>query len=183
MPKTRFGWSVILIACLLFGLYWIDASQVIDVGGVADGSAEFAAIGYAAPDFQLTSLDNETLQLAQQQGKPIILNFWATWCGPCRAEMPALQRISAEFNSTALVIGVNQAEQATQVSNFATEFGITYPILLDLTNDINRLYRVRSLPTTYFIDSNGIIRDQIIGTASEAVLSSKLENLIISSDN
>ena len=178
MPKTRFGWSVTFIACLLFGLYWLDASQVVDAGLTLDSSAEFAAIGYIAPDFQLTALDNETIQLAQQQGKPIILNFWATWCGPCRAEMPALQRISAEFQNTALVIGVNQAEQFAPVSDFAAEFGITYPILLDQNNAISRLYRVRSLPTTYFIDSNGVIRDQIIGTASEAVLSSKLENIM-----
>ena len=178
MPNTRFGWTVVFIGCLLFGLYWIDASQLTANPLAVDNSAEFAAVGYTAPDFQLTSLQSEQLQLAQQQGKPILLNFWATWCGPCRAEMPALQRISAEFSDTALVIGVNQGEQAPRVSDFADEFGISYPLLLDQNNAINQLYRVRSLPTTYFIDANGVIRDQVIGTASEAVLSSKLEALV-----
>ncbi|MGB1250080.1 MAG: TlpA family protein disulfide reductase [Candidatus Promineifilaceae bacterium] len=182
MPKTRFGWSVSFIACLLFGLYWIDASQMRGTDVMLDASAEFAAIGYTAPDFQLTSLDAEIIQLAQKQGKPILLNFWATWCGPCRAEMPALQRISAEFSETALVIGVNQGEQTLPVIEFANEFGISYPILLDQDNTISRLYRVRSLPTTYFIDANGVIRNQLIGTASEAVLSSRLENLLINDE-
>lgn len=177
MLNARFGWSALMIAVLLFGVYWIDASQV-DADIAANVSAEFAAIGYSAPDFQATSLSAETIQLAQQQGKPILLNFWATWCGPCRAEMPALQRISAEFSDTALVIGINQGEQPDRVSQFADEFGITYPIWLDQDNTINRLYRIRSLPTTYYIDSNGVIRDQIIGTASEAVLSSKLKALV-----
>lgn len=86
-----------------------------------------------------------------------------------------LQSIAEQFDGRAHVIGINQGESLAAIEPFAAEFGITYPLLLDQNRAINRRYTIRALPTTYFIDANGIIREVLHGTASEAVLATKLE--------
>ena len=178
MPRTRFGWSAILLFVLIFGLFWLEESRSIGVGATGSASVEAALVGYTAPDFLLQTTANEELRLSDLRGQPLVVNFWATWCGPCRAEMPALVRLEAEHAGVARVIGVNQGESAEIITAFADELNIVYPLLLDPGNAVNRQYGVRGLPTTLFIDRDGVIRDQIVGAASEAVLAARLEALL-----
>ncbi|MCA9986525.1 MAG: TlpA family protein disulfide reductase [Anaerolineales bacterium] len=177
MFATRFGRILLLVAVLLLGGAWTVLSQV-PAQRVISTTAEAPLPGYAAPDFTLTTTTGETIQLAETRGQPVVVNFWATWCGPCRAEMPDFQRASERLAGQALILGVNQRETAAQVTEFALKLTIDYPLLLDTTGDINQLYRVRAIPTTVFIDENGIIDEVYTGVMTQAVLEQKLAALL-----
>jgi peroxiredoxin len=118
-------------------------------------------VGALAPPFELETPSGEKISLESFRGRPLILNFWATWCPPCRAEMPDLQAFY-EHNQDrgVVVIGIDQAEDAKAVDKFLSEFEprITYPILLDKDKEVSRKYRLFGLPSSFFIDRDGIIR-------------------------
>jgi peroxiredoxin len=120
--------------------------------------------GDVAPDFSLPTLDGGAQSLSDYKGRTVILNFWASWCGPCRAEMPDMQVVYGELREQDLVVvGVNQGEPRQQVEAFVQEFGLTFPVLLDEEQGLARTYGVRAFPTTFIIDGDGIIRDQVVG--------------------
>lgn len=134
-------------------------------------------IGHPAPDWRLPGPDGELMALGDLVGRPVVLNFWATWCGPCRAEMPELQRLherTAAAPDGLVVWGVNQGETAPQVTAFRQQIGVDFPTALDQRLGVSRQYGVNSLPTTFFIDRQGVIRDIFIGPMSDAVLAAKL---------
>src|SRR5258708_5256357 len=111
-------------------------------------------IGKPAPDFTLTGPDGKTRRLTDYRGKLVVLNFWATWCAPCRLETPLLQKTYARLQTGGLVIlGIDQAEDIAPVNSFVKEFNLTYPILLDTDLSATQAYGVIGLPTTFFIDS------------------------------
>lgn len=123
------------------------------------GEPPVAEEGRAAPNFTLETLDGELLTLSDFRGEPVVLNFWASWCGPCRQETPALQQF-AEENPGVRVIGVNQQEQTSDAREFAEEFGVTYPLPLDRTGAVSQGFRVnRGLPVTFFIGADGVIQE------------------------
>ncbi|MBU2608008.1 MAG: TlpA family protein disulfide reductase [Chloroflexi bacterium] len=125
-------------------------------------------IGNLAPDFQLQTLDGQTFSLSGVRGKPVLLNFWATWCGPCRFEMPFLQEIYDEYSNKGLVvIAVDIGESKSDVENFMQREGLTLPALLDSQTEVAKLYRVAAIPTTFFIDKDGIIRGRQIGAFTD----------------
>jgi cytochrome c biogenesis protein CcmG/thiol:disulfide interchange protein DsbE len=129
-------------------------------------SIEAAQVGFLAPDFTLTSLDSQDIGLANLKGKPVILNFWASWCPPCKAEMAAFQEAFQEYGGSDLqIIAINSTNQdsLSDVLRFIEEHGISFPIPLDQTGAVSRDYLIHSLPTTYFIDKNGVIKEVIIG--------------------
>lgn len=114
-------------------------------------------VGEEIPELRF-ELDGVTRRLSEYRGKSLLINFWATWCEPCRREMPDLEAISRE-RSDVVVIGVNLRESADQVSAFASEVDVTFPTLLDRTGDVTRYFGVGvGLPTTYFVDAQGQIR-------------------------
>jgi len=118
--------------------------------------------GKSAPDFQLESLDGQTIKLSELRGRPVLLNFWATWCGPCRMEMPFLQQVAEdeEWKVRGLVIlAVNLGEPASKAQAFVQEYGLSFTVLLDSDGGTGMLYNAQYIPTTYFIDNDGIIRD------------------------
>ncbi|MBC7263773.1 MAG: TlpA family protein disulfide reductase [Chloroflexi bacterium] len=118
----------------------------------------------SAPDFVLTDLDNHPVRLSDLRGHAVLLNFWATWCSPCRAEMPDLQAIHEEYGDDGLVIlAANINEPKEGVQEFVTHYSLTFRILLDSSGQVARLYQVRGIPTTFFIDRDGIIRDRVVG--------------------
>ncbi len=120
--------------------------------------------GSVAPDFSLSGLDGAAVNLSDYRGRTVVLNFFATWCGPCRAEMPDLQAVYGELHDHGMVlVAVNQGETREQVSSFAREFGLTFPILLDQDEATARLYGVRAFPTTVIIDGRGVVRDVVVG--------------------
>ena len=115
--------------------------------------------------------------LSAQRGTPVVLNFWATWCPPCRAELPELRAASERYAGQVAIVGVNQAETAATVAKSAPELGLTFPIPLDQSGAVSRLYGVRSLPTTFFIDRDGVIRQIQSGPLTEAVLAQLLRTI------
>ncbi len=152
-------------AILAAGLFWISFSRLpVDIN--PDATVEAAQVGFLAPDFNLSSLDSQEIGLLDLKGKPVILNFWASWCPPCKAEMPAFEQAFQEYQATDLqIIAINATDQDSQsdVSRFIQQHGITFPIPLDSTGSVSRDYLIHSLPTTYFIDKNGVIKEIIIG--------------------
>ncbi len=124
-------------------------------------------VGKLAPDFTLTGLDGQEVSLSDFRGKPVLINFWASWCGPCRIEMPFLQEVYEEWNSKGLVVlAVNLQENRIIVEKFAESMGLTFPILLSPGSKIPLSYNVRGIPATFLIDVDGVIRDIKIGAFS-----------------
>ncbi len=174
----RLRWNLLLIIVLGVGLAWIIAGRAPSDGLEAAGSLPAApAIGHPAPDFTLTTLDGDTLTLSKLRGQPVVLNFWATWCGPCRAELPELQSAADRYAGQIAVVGVNQAEVTDAVDRFAREVGVGFTVPLDTDARASRLFSVRSLPTTFFIDRQGVIRQMQIGPVTEATLEQLLRSV------
>lgn len=119
----------------------------------------FLAIGDQAPNFVLSDLNGNTVQLNDLQGKPVILNFWATWCPPCRVEMPELETAYQKYADQGLVIlALDQAETAETVRNyFYEEMGLTFTPLLDENGSVSALYSVYNFPTSFFVNAEGQI--------------------------
>ncbi|MGB8646291.1 MAG: TlpA disulfide reductase family protein [Anaerolineae bacterium] len=120
-------------------------------------------VGAEAIDFAVMGIDQQTIQLAQFRGKPVILNFWATWCGPCSAEMPNIEKVYQQHNGAVVFLAVDQGDNRDAVSGYADLYHLHFPILLDPHQQVGDRYRVQALPTTVFIDSKGIIREVHIG--------------------
>ena len=136
-----------------------------------------------APDFSLTTLDNRTIRLSDLRGRPVLLNFWATWCPYCRAGMAAMQATHQRYGDQVTLLGVNVAEPADVVASFVPQYGITYPILLDHDGDTgNRLYRVQGFPTTLFITSDGVVSARHVGPLTEAAIDQYLGPLLPAPD-
>ena len=134
------------------------------------GTERSAQMGELAPDFELMNLSGESFKLVDQKGRAVIVNFWATWCDPCRDEMPLLEQASRRYQDKLVVIGVNVDEPTDQVREFQQEYRITFPILLDPGASTANQYRVSAYPTTYFVDKDGKIQSVQIGSMAESVL-------------
>jgi peroxiredoxin len=119
-------------------------------------------VGNIAPDFTLLNLEGEEISLSDFRGKHVYLNFWATWCSFCDMEMPDLQRVYDE-NDDMVVLGVNVMEKLDEVKPYVEENGLTFPVVLDEEGMMGSLYLVRGMPTTYFIDKEGVILGSIPG--------------------
>lgn len=139
-------------------------------------------VGFDAPNLILANEQNQMIALEDFKGSAIILNFWASWCPPCRAEMPAFQEVYEGYNEHGLVIiGVNATYQddVAAARQFVAERGVKFPILFDNNNSASRLYQVQALPTTFFIDRGGKIRKVIYGgPLNEALLRIEVEKLL-----
>jgi thiol-disulfide isomerase/thioredoxin len=119
--------------------------------------------GDAAPDFQYTLGDGVSHKLSDLRGKKVLVNFWATWCGPCRVEMPDLQKATQAYGDSFAVLGVNWREQPNVIGPFAEELGISCPLIANPSEDITRRYGVRNAPLSYFLNSDGTIAFRQIG--------------------
>ena len=126
--------------------------------------AEEVNAGNAAHDFQLPDLDEKPVSLSDFQGKPILINFWASWCRPCRTEMPYIQQVYEEWSDKGLVVlAIKIGETPSEVKKFMRDYELSLPVLLDTKRLAVQKYEVWSIPTTFFIDKNGIIQAKIIG--------------------
>jgi cytochrome c biogenesis protein CcmG/thiol:disulfide interchange protein DsbE len=183
MIKTRFEWTIVMVMAALLGTAWIIVSRepVMESSGPITLTAA-PIVGHPAPDFTLATPIGESVTLSEMvngaRGQPVVLNFWASWCAPCRIEMPHFQNVSLKYNGRAAILGVNQGESASTVTDFGHEFGITYPLLVDDDNEISQLYNINSLPTTIFIDASGVVREVVIGVVNQGVLEDRIENLL-----
>lgn len=132
-------------------------------------------VGQYAPDFALTTLDGQSIQLSQLRGQTVILNFWATWCPPCRAEMPEFQTVYSNQSDEFVIVAVNLMEDTDLVQDFVTEFGLSFPIGLDPDGTVNSLYAITGYPSSYVVDSDGIIRVVHVGPTTAAQVQQWLE--------
>ncbi len=162
-------WHLLFFSILLLGSSWIWLNRVPVVASTENRTPQ-PAVDHPAPDFTLTTLDNETFSLHAAQGKPVVLNFWATWCGPCQRELPALQAAAERYGDSVLIVGVDQGEAADLVQRYVDEKGLTFAIPLDADFAVSGLYNVQGLPTTYFIDSQGVIRQIWMGEMNSITL-------------
>jgi peroxiredoxin len=156
-------WRGLMVVVLLLGLAWINLSRAPE--GARGETVTAPKTGFLAPDFTLATTDGDAIQLSALQGRPVVVNFWATWCPPCRAEMPELEALWQRFGQgSVMVLGVDQGESAVVVERFAREeVPTSFPLLLDESQEVGRLYQVHALPTTFFIDAQGRIQDVKVG--------------------
>ena len=128
-------------------------------------SLEGPGVGHLAPDFRLPTLDGRPVRLSDYRGQVVLLNFWATWCGPCRVEMPAMERLYREFRPEGfLVLAVStDIEGAAVTGPYREALGLSFPIAHDPTRDVMSLYGVRALPVTFLVSREGVITHQILG--------------------
>ncbi len=124
---------------------------------------EGAQVDNLAPNFQLQNLDGQTVSLSNFRGKPVLVNFWATWCPPCRSEMPYIQEIYEEWTNKGLVVlTINIGESSSKVEEFMQSLNLSFTVLLDTKQDVAQRYNITGIPTTFFIDKDGIIQDKVI---------------------
>ncbi len=181
MNLTTRQWNFLALAALLAGMVWVGIGAGLP-GTLAAPSLPAPQAGFLAPDFTLQTASGEAISLSELRGKAVLLNVWASWCGPCRAEMPAMQRIYEEYAGQGLVVlAVNATDQdsAAAALAFASELGLTFPIVFDTDGGVGRQYAVRALPSSYFIRPDGVIEEVIIGgPMAEALLRIRVENLL-----
>jgi len=177
-PRRWFGLSVLVV---LLGVAWTLRSSV-PAGATTGGLTPSPRVGFAAPDFTLDLLGGGQVTLSELRGKAVVLNLWASWCPPCRAEMPTLQRVYEANRVRGLeILAVNTTFQDTEAD--ATEFvralGLTFPVAMDRTGEVSRSYLLRALPTTFFIDRQGVIRQVVLGgPMSETTVQTAVEGVL-----
>lgn len=177
---------------------WLVASLLVAGCGAAapattENSAGFAVastakvdnrstglnVGDQAPDFVLLQADGETTRLSDLRGQPVVMNFWASWCVPCREEMPEIIRAyQAHQDESLAVLGINAQESAEQAKGFVDELQIPFPVVLDTRGEVMQLYQVRGLPTTWFIDREGRIVARHAGLLTQSLLEKYLAEIL-----
>ncbi len=154
-----------LIALLLVVL--VGAVAVRGVRDAGDGPRRFDVVAVApapAPDFSLPGLDGRSVRLAELRGRVVVLNFWATWCEPCREELPGMQALADHLADRGLVVlAVNYEERADAVRSYAGEAALTVPVLLDHDGAVARRYGVTGLPASFFVDRRGALVGSLLG--------------------
>jgi peroxiredoxin len=174
-------WWAFTLAILLLGAGWTWFSRV-PASVASAGQIPSPREGFPAPDFTLETLGGEAITLSAYRGQVVIVNLWASWCGPCRAEMPALQNVYAAHRERGLeVLAVNSTFQDSEsdAQAFALGFGLTFPVLLDRDGAVSQRYLLRALPSTFFVDRQGVIRSVVFGgPMTEAVIQTQIEALL-----
>ena len=177
-------WISFSILALFAGAGWIWASRA-PAGSTTESGIPSPRQGFLAPDFTLENAEGQEIQLSDLRGQPVLVNLWASWCVPCRTEMPALERVYQEYRSQGFVLlAVNATDQDNRPSAlaFAQENGLTFPLLFDFDGQVSRLYQLRALPTSFFIKPDGTIQEVVVGgPMSEALLRVRIEQLLESS--
>lgn len=144
----------------------------------ASNSPNYLANGHIAPNFSLQSNSGQLISLAQFKGHPVLLNFWATYCAPCRTETPLLERTLQTYQQQGLVIiGIDQGEPMDAITQFGQQYDLTYPLAGDFKLSVNRQFGVTSLPASYFIDAKGIIRASVNGVLLPDTLNTDLQSI------
>ncbi|MDM5212784.1 TlpA disulfide reductase family protein [Peribacillus sp. NJ4] len=157
----------IIASVVLLSLFTIAIVQAMDNEPKENDEKDSLGglkIGAKAPNFSLKTLDGKQVELSDYKGKKVMLNFWATWCPPCKKEMPDMEKYSQQAGDDVVVLAVN-IDPENDVQSFVDNNGITFTIPLDsqsAKNPVNERYKILSIPTTYFIDKKGIIRNKVI---------------------
>lgn len=189
-PQPRPGALRNIVATIAVGLVIVGLVLFFDRPGGAGSSEAISLtagasgpaprIGEPAPEFEVLGLDGETFRLSDFRGQPVWINFWATWCPPCRSEMtPDMQAVyEANQEEGLVVIGLSIAESADTVRDYVERVGVTYTIGLDQDTAIAATYRIVGIPTHFFIDRDGIVRELRIGSMSRGTMEKKVEAIM-----
>jgi len=171
---------ILYITILAISAAWIIFTADATNSGSANTSAPQA--GFTAPDFTLTSMDGETYTLSELKGNAVLVNLWATWCPPCRAEMPAIEKMYQEYKDQGLIVlavDMTYQDDPKAVTPFIEEYNLNFPILLDEKALVGSAYQLRSLPSSYFINRAGVINEVVIGgPMAEALLRTRIEQIL-----
>ena len=149
-----------------------DATETSEADTTSDQDAKDSVLSYlplsegdTAPDFTAALADGSEFTLSEQQGKVVLLNFWATWCGPCVREMPAFERLKEEYGEEVAILAVNCMENADTVAAFIEENGYTFPVAIDEEGTVSARYPTQGIPYTLVIDGEGIVQNIYVGAA------------------
>ncbi|SFK29254.1 Peroxiredoxin [Halobacillus dabanensis] len=159
----------------------VSEDEMQSGGMKAPNAPDGLEVGEKAPDFTLQTLEGETVKLSDYRGKKVFLNYWATWCPPCREEMPEMQRFHEAYEDEVVILAVNgtgSEKSRENVRKFVEEGGYTYPILMDKELELNQMYQIISIPTTYFIGTDGVIQEpRIVGPMTYEMMIEKKDAL------
>jgi thiol-disulfide isomerase/thioredoxin len=136
-------------------------------------------VGKLAPVFSFINADGKSISLSDMRGRTVMLNFWATWCTPCKVEMPLIEELSQENRPDLILLTINSGDSETDVKSFMKKQGYSFPVLLDVKGQLISAYQIRGIPTTFFIDKDGIIQNIKVGAlSSDTELSHILEGIM-----
>jgi cytochrome c biogenesis protein CcmG/thiol:disulfide interchange protein DsbE len=172
---------IIYAIILLLGFAWIFISA--DRSGTSTAEQISAPqSGFLAPDFELKTPTGETVKLSALHGQAVLVNLWATWCPPCRAEMQTIEKVYNEYKDegfTVLAVNMTYQDNQLEIMPFVNEQRLTFPILLDETGEMANAYQLKSLPSSYFINRDGIINEVVIGgPMAEALLRTRIKDIL-----
>jgi cytochrome c biogenesis protein CcmG/thiol:disulfide interchange protein DsbE len=166
------------ILTIILAVILVQRAPVSDSGisGQSMGVVErgSVSINSPAPVFTLPDLSNSIIRLDDYLGRIVIINFWASWCAPCKEEMPFLDEYGQEYSNRLIVLGVAVADTVEAVQKFLDSNPVTYPIVIDQKGLVGATYHVFGYPTTYFVDEAGIIRGKYIGAITSRILQQNL---------
>jgi len=154
--------AAVAILALVFGIVWMQSSKY-----------EPLTVGKVAPDFNLPDLNDKDIRLSDFRGKVVFLNFWATWCKPCREEMPSMEILYKNFEKDGLVIlaiSIDRVTTKKDIPPFVKALNLTFPILVDSWGQTDKRYKLMGVPETYIIDRQGILREKVIGPRDWTIL-------------
>lgn len=174
-------WLALTLGLILAGSAWIAISAV-PARATTEGRIPSPRQGFLAPDFSLSTLSGESIALADLRGSVVVVNFWASWCPPCRAEMPDLREVylaNQDRGLEILAVNVTYQDSLAAAGQFVQQYDLPFPIPLDSSGEIANRYLMRALPTTFFIDREGVIRKVIVGgPMSTTTLQTTVESLL-----
>lgn len=179
MQQTQRRMMYLII--LILGFAWIFVSA--DKSGAStSGKIPAPQQGFLAPDFELKTPAGEVIKLSNLRGQALLVNLWATWCPPCRAEMQTIEMMYNEYKDqgfTVLAVNMIYQDEPLEIMAFVDKQKLTFPILLDETGEMANAYQLKSLPSSFFINREGIINEVVIGgPMAEALLRTRIEEIL-----
>lgn len=174
-----------MLVTITLGCLWTWISRA-PTSATTSGRIPSPREGFAAPDFTLQTLTGETVTLSELRGRVVVVNLWASWCPPCREEMPALERAYRSLNPQGvefLAVNTTYQDSLAEAVSFVDRYELSFPILSDATGEVARVYQLRALPSTFFIDGDGVIRKVVIGgPMNESTIQTVIESLLAEPD-
>lgn len=170
-------WLGILLLVALIGIagfnLYSDRKNVTDIrntGIAVENDETGIAVGDKAPDFVLQTVSGEKVKLSDYKGKKVFLNFWATWCPPCKEEMPHMQSFYEKKPEHVEILAVNFEESQQRITDFTGQYGLTFPILMDKDGKVAEIYEIYTIPTTYVLNEDGTVNQKIVGPMDQAMM-------------